>query len=68
MRSTKAAVWFGKEKIMKATDKTFTELTTVNQLANLFQETVATIYRILRCSEEKTPEERAKMAEYWLLN
>lgn len=53
---------------MKAIDKAFTELTTVNQLATLFQETVATIYRILRCSEEKKPQERTKVAEYWILN
>jgi hypothetical protein len=49
---------------MKATDETFTELTTVNHLATLFQETLATIYRILRRTEEKTLEEITEGLEY----
>jgi hypothetical protein len=68
VRAAKAAVLSGKEKIMNGTDNTFTELSTINQLATLFQEPVATIYRILRRTEEKTPEERTEGAEYWLLN
>jgi hypothetical protein len=68
IRGAKAAVLFGKEKIMNATDNTFTELTTVNQLATLFQETLATIYRILRHTQKKAPEERTVGAENWLFN
>jgi|HubBroStandDraft_6_1064221.scaffolds.fasta_scaffold1396643_1 hypothetical protein len=47
----------GNEENMKEADNSLKMPTTINQLATLFGEASATIYRILRRTEERTNEE-----------